>query len=257
MGKIILDEREMKIIELVQQHGFISVENLADLLSVSPGVIRRELAILERAGELERSRGGAILPSVDNGDKDASERRLSNSNAKLAMAKQVGQFILDEGTYFLDSSTTVEALIPLLKKHKSITIVTNSVYAAGMLAESGIKTYLAGGLVQAESSSTVGYDAIDYMKGFYCDGFIFSCRGLTLDGPGEGNVETQRIKRMMLEHSSNHILVLDSSKFGLSLLTSVCTLDEIDVVITNEKPGEAYVKAFEAAGVELIVTGNK
>ena len=253
MGNIVLDDREKKIVSLVKKHGFIKVDTLAELLGVSPGIVRKELAILERAGEIERSRGGATLPIVDAGDRDVSERRLDNTDAKAALAKQAGKHILDEGTYFLDSSSTVEALIPVLKKHKSITIVTNSVYAAGMLAESGIKTYLAGGLVNGETSSTVGYDAIDYLKGFYCDGFIFSCRGMTLDGPGEGNVETQRIKRIMLENSSNHILVLDSSKFGVSKITTICDLDELDVIITNEKPGEAYVKAFEAAGVELIV----
>lgn len=253
MSKIVLDERESRIVAMVKQHGFVSIDDLAELLSISPGVVRKELAILEKAGEVERCRGGATLPNVDNGDKVVAERRQDNTDAKVAMAKQAGKHVLDEGTYFLDSSSTVEALIPYLKKRKSITIVTNSVYAAGMLAEIGIKTYLACGLVNGDSSSTYGYDAIDYLKGFYCDGFIFSCRGITMDGPGEGNVETQRIKRIMLENSSNHILVVDHTKFGVSLLTSICSLNEVDVIITDEKPGEAYMKAFEAAGVELII----
>ena len=161
MSTIVLDERENEIVALVKQHGFISIDDLAELLSVSPGVVRKELAVLEKAGQLVRSRGGATLPNVDNGDKDVTERRQDNMDAKVAMAKMAGKHVLDEGTYFLDSSSTVEALIPFLKKRKSITIVTNSVYAAGMLAESGIKTYLACGPVNGDSSSTYGYDAID------------------------------------------------------------------------------------------------
>jgi len=253
MSAVVLDDREKEIGELVKKHGFVSIEDLAEKLAITKGVVRKELAILEKAGEIVRMRGGASLPNLGVGDLDVTERRLINGDAKLAMGKAAGKHIIDEGTYFLDSSSTVEALIPFLKKRKSITVVTNSVYAAGMLAEAGIKTYLAGGLVNGDNSATVGYDAIDYLEGFYCDTFIFSCRGLTLDGPGESSIETQRIKRMMLEHSSNHILVVDSAKFGLPMLTSICELDEIDVVITNEKPAEAYRKAFEAAGIELVI----
>ena len=253
MSSVVLDDRQKKIVALVKKHGFVSIEDLAERLSIAKGVVRRELAIIEKAGEIVRMRGGAALPTDDVGDLGASERRQINGDAKLAMAKAAGKHIIDEGTYFLDSSTTVEALIPYLKKRKAIIVVTNSVYAAGMLAEAGIKTYLAGGLVNGDITATVGYDAIDYLEGFYCDTFIFSCRGISLDGPGESNAETQRIKRMMLEHSSNHILVVDSAKFGISMLTTICELDEIDVVITNEKPADAYRKAFEAAGIELVV----
>ena len=253
MTPIVLDDREKKIVSLVKKHGFVSIEDVADQLGLTKGVVRKELAILEKAGEIVRMRGGAALPNEGVDDLNSSERRQINGDAKLAMAKAAGKHIIDEGSYFIDNSTTVEALIPFLKKKKAITVVTNSLYAAGMLAESGIKTYLAGGVVNGDISATIGSDAIDYLEGFYCDTFIFSCRGLTLDGPGEGSAETQRIKRMMLEHSSNHILVVDSAKFGLSTLTTICDLDEIDVIVTNEKPAAAYLKAFQAAGIQVVI----
>ena len=54
-------QRHRKIIELLLQHGQVSVEQLVELLQVSAVTVRNDLRSLERDEKLIRTRGGAAI----------------------------------------------------------------------------------------------------------------------------------------------------------------------------------------------------
>ena len=54
------EERHSKIIKIISESGFATIEELATLFDVTPQTIRRDLKLLDKKGELVRVHGGAI-----------------------------------------------------------------------------------------------------------------------------------------------------------------------------------------------------
>ena len=56
-------KRHGKIREIVQAQQFVTIETLAQICSVTPQTIRRDIAVLSKNGQLTRYHGGVALPT--------------------------------------------------------------------------------------------------------------------------------------------------------------------------------------------------
>jgi DeoR family glycerol-3-phosphate regulon repressor len=77
--------------------------------------------------------------------------------------------------------------------------------------------------------------------------------GLTDQGGFDSSPEDTRVKRAYIEHADQVVLLCDQSKFGHRSLAQACSLDEIDIVITDAAPGPELARALRAAGVRTVV----
>ena len=254
-GFMLIDERHNQILGIVKEKTFVSVEDLAKMVYASPATIRRDLSDLEMAGLIQRVRGGASTLGASTGETSSLVRKQTNVLEKRKLATAALSFIKNGQSYFLDSSTTVGQIIPLLGKKQDVTFITTGLENAYSLSlNSNANTYITGGLVQSKVASTIGGDAIAYINHFHCDAFIFSCHGFSVEsGPNEGTIEQQRCKEAMLAHSTQHILLVDHSKFDKTLVASVCPLSDLDIIITDAKPSKPYLDAFEKLGIQLVI----
>ena len=57
----------------------------------------------------------------------------------------------------------------------------------------------------------------------------------------------------MMKASSQNIVLADSSKFGQRGFGRICALEDIDVIITDDRISEQMVAIVEEAGVDLII----
>jgi DeoR family fructose operon transcriptional repressor len=73
-------------------------------------------------------------------------------------------------------------------------------------------------------------------------------RGLTTPNPDEAAA-----KHAMLAASERRILLADHSKFGQVQGEQHATLDDLDVIITDQAPNAEYRRALDRAGVELVI----
>ena len=77
--------RRQKIARLVHDHGFMSVEELARSLNVTPQTIRRDINVLCEHNILRRYHGGAAPgSSVQNEDYDTRKNKLQSEKAHIA-----------------------------------------------------------------------------------------------------------------------------------------------------------------------------
>jgi DeoR/GlpR family transcriptional regulator of sugar metabolism len=83
-----------------------------------------------------------------------------------------------------------------------------------------------------------------------------SVAGLTEEGGFDSSPEDTQIKRGYIERADQVILLCDSSKFGQRSLAQACTLDEIDMVITDAAPPPALAAALKAAHVVVRVASK-
>ncbi|AJJ84024.1 hypothetical protein CH56_1841 [Yersinia pestis Angola] len=71
--------------------------------------------------------------------------------------------------------------------------------------------------------------------------FFFSCQGINQDsGVRDGNDINAKLKQVMLQVSGQKILLADSSKFDQYAFCKICTLDEVDILITNRLSSQNY-----------------
>ena len=102
-----LNYRENSILDLLYERGRISVSELAEILFVSEMTIRRDLSELEKNGLIKRYRGGAVLTAIDS-KIPISRRFFVDEGEKLSLSKKAAEFLDNNLTVFIDSSSTCQ-----------------------------------------------------------------------------------------------------------------------------------------------------
>ncbi|MBR1859116.1 MAG: DeoR/GlpR transcriptional regulator, partial [Selenomonadaceae bacterium] len=77
-----LEERQEKILELLEENGKVLVKELAEKFSVTEDSIRKDLAALEQDGKLKRTYGGAVVIREKLHVAEAIKRRTLDVEAK-------------------------------------------------------------------------------------------------------------------------------------------------------------------------------
>lgn len=251
---MLINERQKQILDITTAKKNVSVEELAKLVYASEATIRRDLSNLELHGLIRRIWGGASVIDNSSGEMSSYFRQQSNTQEKRRMANACVEFLQNDASYFFDSSSTVEYIIPHLKKIKGGVAITNGLYSANSLsAIPNIKSLVIGGEIQTATGAAIGASTIEQLSQYYCDVCFFSCHGLSLNGPTEGSVEQQKTKALMVKNSKLRVCLVDHTKFGKTFFVKTCTFDDIDVLITDQKPNDEFLSIFEKSNVRLIV----
>ena len=81
-----IEERQAKILELLERDGKVLVKELAEIFSVTEDSIRKDLSALELDGKLKRTYGGAVSIEQKLQMTEANKRRISDVEAKRKIA---------------------------------------------------------------------------------------------------------------------------------------------------------------------------
>ena len=251
------EERQQAIAATVMSQGRASVADLAQAYDVTTETVRRDLAVLDRAGLLRRVHGGAVPvralhlvePSVD-------ERESTRAGHKHAIASAAAEFIPQSGaTVLFDAGTTTARVAALLPSDRELLIVTNSVPIAARLASlTSVSLQLLGGHVRGLTQATVGERAVGMLDSLRVDlAFIgtngISVRhGLSTPDPGEAAV-----KRAMVACANFVVVVADSSKIGREEFVSFAPIDRVDVLVTDSEITPEDRAALTEHGVDVVV----
>lgn len=239
-------ERQNEILELLRKHRTVTVEFLCHRLFASGSTVRRDLTEMAQKGLLERVRGGATLISGPSQDAPLLVRTQKDREKKKIVASLALNFLADNMTVMLDSSSTVTCLATQLAKFKNLSVVTNGIETASVLNDNtSFKIYLCGGLIQ-NNSSLVGSLAQETLEHFRADVLFFSCCGISApDLVTEANEETAAMKRLMLRNAKKKILLCDSTKMNREYFCKSCRVEEIDVIITDVPPEQTLLTALK------------
>lgn len=227
-------QRKEKLLSFLQESQVMTTTALARNLFVSEATIRRDLSELEKAGLVYRVHGGARAVSGMQFQIPLSSRDRKNDIPKQNIAAKAAKLLKNGDTIFLDASSTVFRLIPLLSEFTGLTVITNSPKAALKLAELHISTLSTGGQLLEESVAFVGYHAEKMIQGMNADVMFFSCRGITDEGwVCDSSPEETAIRKEMLQHAKKKYLLCDEGKIGRTYPFNICHRRELDGVITE------------------------
>ena len=251
------EERQQAIAAQVITRGRASVTELAQTFDVTTETVRRDLAVLDRAGVLQRVHGGAVPtralhlvePSVD-------EREATRAEHKDAIARAAAEFLPQSGcTVLLDAGTTTARLAALLPPDRDLVVVTNSVPIAARLAGvASVSLQLLGGRVRGLTQACVGTQTVASLESLRIDVAFVGTNGLTVrHGASTPDPDEAAVKSAMVSSANFVVLVTDSSKIGREEFVSFAPTCSLDVLVTDQEITSADRAALAAEGLEVVV----
>lgn len=247
------EERLHLILDYLQKNDRISVEDICNLYKVSRDTARRDLVILEKQGTILRTHGGAILPKIKKEIKNYSERLLYDVEEKNKIAKLSASLIKERDTIILDTSTTVQACAELLED-KQCNIITNSINVADLLSKKiNIKVFLLGGKLNNFHRFLYGTATINMLSDYFADKCFISAFGVSEKGVTTADDEDAAVMKKIIEQSKQTILLADHTKFNNNGNYKVCDLSKIDIIITDKKPNEPFMKMLNKNNICLLI----
>ncbi|MFC2016009.1 substrate-binding domain-containing protein [Chloroflexota bacterium] len=252
-------ERRQRILDLLRERPGIRVPELAKPLDVSEATIRNDLRALEKAGELTRVRGGAVVrDGRDFISASFGTRAKVNATAKKRIARWAADMVDDGDSVLLDSSSTVFHIAPFLLDRSNLTIITNGIEVAYALADNPTHTIiLIGGVLRPDRALTVGYLGEKILESLHIKTAFVSCSGFSVDtGLTQVDIQEAQLKSRMIESAERVVALIDSTKFGKVDLTPFATAEQISHMLTDSDLAPRYIDDIRQTCTNLTVCGE-
>ena len=242
-----IHERKREIVEHLNQHnGIASMNYLCKRLYASRSTIRRDLLSLEEDGILKRSHGYVSLVVKSAKESPIGMRQIENQDKKQSIAKKTDSLIKDGMVIFLDSSSTVCQLAPILKTKHNITIITNGINIANELSHAqNLTCFLCPGVLKHQSLSIVGEFTSEFIKNFHAELAILSCKAIRENGVFEGDDSQGLVKKSMMENADKTILLCDTTKENAVGFFKTSDFDKLSCLISDASFSPSLQKILE------------
>ncbi|MCZ4295339.1 DeoR/GlpR family DNA-binding transcription regulator [Vibrio sinaloensis] len=243
--------RRHAISNLVNEKGEVSVEALSIQFETSEVTIRKDLASLEKNGQLLRRYGGAIALPKEVVSDEMSE---NVSVRKNELAQAAAKLIREHNRIVIDSGSTTGALIKQLDGMRGLIVMTNSLNVANALneLESEPTLLMTGGTWDAHSESFQGQVAESVLRSYDFDQLFIGADGVDLDRGTTTFNELVGLSKVMAEVSREVIVMVESEKIGRKIPNLELAWDAIDILITNKDLNPEFKEKIESHGVKVV-----
>jgi DeoR family fructose operon transcriptional repressor len=249
------NQRHSYIIEKLDQHNQVEVQDIVDQFNVSPITVRRDLTQLEEEGLLVRTHGGAIKSvPVSVPLFSFNEKAAINQEQKKYICQLASGLIKDGDIIFMDSGSTVFHLCFFLEQFKNIIVITNSLPVAAELIKYGnIRVNLIGGEVDNERKAVFGYLAESMLDNYHANKAFIGCDGISLQKGLTTNDEKEAaISRKTATIADQVYLLCDSSKVERNSYVRFAPLSLIEAMITDHDLSESVIRDYKAQDIKII-----
>ena len=250
-------QRRAMVLDHLRQRGAASIGELCAALGASASTVRRDLDWLFEHAYIERTHGGATLTRYPQSTFEPETAIAAHTarEQKAAIAEAAAGLVVPGQSVLLDSGSTVLATaVALAARRIPLTAVTNDIAIAAALAEApDIRVVVLGGTVRPGSTTLIGEPAETFLATVHADiGFVgaHSVSGAVLT---ETSLEVARMKRLMLAAAHLKVLLVDSTKFRTPAFTTICGVDEVDRIITDDGLPADAASALRDLGIAVTV----
>ena len=150
------------------------------------------------------------------------------------IAEYAATLIEDDAVIFIDSGSTNLCLAKLLYLRKNLTIFTNSLSVANMLAESENQVHMCGGLLSATTMSLVGFGATSFLEKVHMDiAFLGSSGFHGHNGPTSIDFTDAEVKKTVIRNTRTNMVLAHSAKARSTAVVEYTSWKDIDLLITD------------------------
>ncbi len=242
-----LNQRRLKILEMIREDGHAKVQDLSRLFGVSEVTIRQDLEALEELGAIQREHGGAFLKDLGSFAKTGKLFNQSNIDKKQEIAQKAVSYINDGDVIILDSGSTTTEIAKLLGEFHNITVITNAMNIAMMLGENpNINLIVTGGEFKAPTLSLTGQMAANSLSGLRAGKLFLATAGISSDmSLTYPSLSDLVVKQAMIESADKVFLVADSAKINISSFAVLGPLTLVHTLITDSYITEESIEAIK------------
>ena len=223
-------QRQTAILEYLQTHGQVSVDELVAHFRTTGTTIRKDLTQLNEGGLVLRTYGGAML-NREIGDRAIDHKTYINTASKKAIAQEAAQF-------------------------NNLTIMTNSLHMVNeLVANDNDQTIiLTGGTFRRKSASfhSNHASAIAAFESYTFDKLFMGADGVDVIGGVTTFNESYHGSVAMSKAAAKLILLVDSTKFGRRSPNVVCDIESVNTIITDDNLDDKYYDALIEKGIKVI-----
>jgi len=242
---MLAEQRRDLILELLNEKGSISVNELYRRLKVSRETIRRDITRMDRENRLRKTHGGAL--TVSDMEPAFDERMEVNRAEKKSIGIMAAGMVPDGASLIIDAGTTTLNLAEALGRNRQLTVLTNDIQVAGRLAgRNDNKVMLLGGELQRTDGATTGRDATEMLAHYLCDFAFIGASALSpVMGLMDYTREAAELRAQMLTRAHIPVLLADHSKFNRTAPVEVGNFKQLKMLITDRKPDGKMMTALE------------
>lgn len=247
------EERQHRIGEYLQMVEFASLEEISKHVDASVSTIRRDLSVLEAAGNVQRTHGGARVINPRSDEFTFTARDTHQLAEKEAIGRACAELIKPNQSVILDAGTTVYHVARHLES-KAPQIITNSLPVANLYASANrLEVVVSGGVIYPRLGVLVGPLAVESFKKIHADVAVMSAGGLTLEGVTNSHGLLIDIQRAMIEAGQRVIFCLDHTKLGRQSVSPLCDLECINVIVTDAGAPRELLDGLREKGIEVVI----
>jgi DeoR/GlpR family transcriptional regulator of sugar metabolism len=252
-------QRQALILDRVRETGAVRVAELARELGVSDMTVRRDLEVLHEHGLLEKVHGGAtVLSGLASFEPGFTAKSAPKQTEKAAIAAAAAERVEPGMAIGISAGTTTYALAARVAEVPGVTIVTNSIRVADILHRSGRRdqTVILTGGTRTPSEALVGSFAVSQLRSIHLDQVYMGVHGMDAKaGFTCPNLLEAETDRALIDAGRRLIVLADSTKWGVIGIASIGTLDQADVLISDQALApEARSLLADVVG-ELVLVG--
>ncbi|MGL5434970.1 MAG: DeoR/GlpR family DNA-binding transcription regulator [Lachnospiraceae bacterium] len=245
-------ERQLYILELVEQDGRATTNDLTAELGVAEDTIRKDFQELSAQGKVKRIHGGVLR--IERGLVDFEDRIVQQSSEKEQLAKKAVELIADKQVLYIDGGTTNLKLAEALPQDFAGSVITNSPAIALTLCKypNAVITII-GGNLEPTTKIVEGTSAIQQIQEMNIQCCILGVSslspqsGITFPSSGEAI-----LKREVMSRSEQTIVIANKEKLGTVATFHSNPVSAIDILVTNETNKEILSK-YEQCGINIVV----
>ena len=243
-------ERQGFLVRRARAEGRVDVTSSAEDLQVTPETVRRDLSVLERQGLLRRVHGGAIPADRLDVEPEMAQRDAVFTAEKDRIAKLALEQLDGQRTLLIDGGTTTARFAQLLPVDRELTVITNSLPVASLLASrANTIVQLLGGRVRGTTLVAVDSWALQALAGITVDLAFLGANGFSAErGFTTPDLAEGAVKAAMVAAARRTVVLADAGKHGADALVRFATASEVDVLVTDTGLDPRAARTLQAAG---------
>lgn len=237
MGEVVKQnqqQRQDKLAELIFSRGVANIDELIQLVDVSPMTLYRDLAALESRRVIHRSRGEVSAVATSMSETTVGFRSRQEIDEKAAVGRLAAEHLASRYSIFFDDSTTVLSAIDNLTETAQKTFISNSLTTSRKLASVDHADLITiGGRYRHQLDSFFGPMAMRELETLTPSVTVVGTAAIKNNVLYHPYSEVAAFKNRAVQRAEYAILLATASKFTRTSLYKMAEVSYFDMVIVD------------------------
>jgi DeoR/GlpR family transcriptional regulator of sugar metabolism len=249
---VLKEERQRRILDLLQQEGRVVATELQHELGVSGYTIRRDLDELADARHLQRVHGGALARSAVAPTYE--ERSAQSVAGKRAVANAAASLLEPGQTVIVDGGSTALALVDAIPQSHSGTFITHSPpVAAALAARPGLETIVIGGTLDPRAMVATGAQTIEAYGRITADVCFLGIWSVHAGvGISSGYYEEAEVRRVLVQRADRVVGLASRDKLGTTAQFAIAPATALTHLATEPDVPAELLDPFAKLGIRVV-----